>query len=279
MKPRANIVDRSWAWPAVAIVTWASAWTLAWLVARATDSSLAGMAAGCLAACGLAARAATPARRALLATGFPASLALSGVAAGLPPWAWLFPLAALLMIYPVRAWRDAPVFPTAPDALEGLAARLSLPATPRLLDAGCGLGHGLRALRREWADACLVGVERSGLLAALCAVTRPRDRIRCADMWQLAWQDYDLVYVFQRPESMAEAWRKACNDMRPGSWLVSLDFPVPGIRADVTRQPPGGRPVRAYRIPPSAATRVALPEAASTQCRRDLVRVPAANPR
>ena len=33
------------------------------------------------------------------------------------------PLAVLLALYPVQAWRDAPLFPTAPDALDGLADR------------------------------------------------------------------------------------------------------------------------------------------------------------
>jgi hypothetical protein len=49
----------------------------------------------------------------LIAAGFPLSLALTG-AAGLPAWAWLVPLALLLLVYPLNAWRDAPLFPTPP---------------------------------------------------------------------------------------------------------------------------------------------------------------------
>jgi len=48
-------------------------------------------------------------RRAIIGLGFPLSLALSGVAT-LPAWAWLLPLALLLLIYPLNAWRDAPCF-------------------------------------------------------------------------------------------------------------------------------------------------------------------------
>ena len=38
----------------------------------------------------------------------------------------------------------------------------------------------------------------------------------------------DLVYLFQRPESMPRALDKARTEMRPGAWLASLDFPLPG---------------------------------------------------
>ena len=48
-------------------------------------------------------------RRGLIAAGFPLSLAL--VAVALPALAWLVPLALLLLVYPLNAWRDAPLFP------------------------------------------------------------------------------------------------------------------------------------------------------------------------
>jgi Asp-tRNA(Asn)/Glu-tRNA(Gln) amidotransferase A subunit family amidase len=48
-------------------------------------------------------------------------------------------MALLLAAYPLRTWRDAPLFPTPVDALDGLAAQLPLVAGARVLDAGCGL--------------------------------------------------------------------------------------------------------------------------------------------
>jgi len=57
-------------------------------------------------------------RRAIIALGFPLSLTASGAAA-LPGWACL-PL--LLLIYPLNAWRDAPLFPTLFNALKDLLA-------------------------------------------------------------------------------------------------------------------------------------------------------------
>ena len=68
------------------------------------------------------------------------------------------------------------------------------------------------------------------------------------DMWSVAWSGFDLVYVFQRPESMQRAWDKACREMPEGSWLVSLEFEVPGLAPAVQLTCPDGRFVWIYRI-------------------------------
>jgi SAM-dependent methyltransferase len=186
-------------------------------------------------------------RRALVASGFPAS-ALAGGAA-LPAWSWLLPLAVLAGAYPLRAWRDAPLFPTPPRALDALAAQLPLADGARVLDAGCGLGHGLRALRSAWPRARVHGVEWSWPLALAARLGCPGASVRRADMWAGSWAGFDLVYLFQRPESMARAWDKACAEMRAGAWLVSLEFALPG-RAPDLRLPAGERrSVLAWRVP------------------------------
>ena len=77
-------------------------------------------------------------RRLMIGLGFPLSLALSG-AVSLPAWAWLLPLALLLLIYPLNAWRDAPLFPTPPNALRALAAQAPVPHAALVLDAGLDL--------------------------------------------------------------------------------------------------------------------------------------------
>ncbi|SFE43644.1 hypothetical protein SAMN04489711_10237 [Paracidovorax wautersii] len=187
-------------------------------------------------------------RRALIAAGFPLSLALTGAAAGVPAWAWLVPLALLLLVYPLNAWRDAPLFPTPHAALGGLAQQAPLPAGAAVLDAGCGLGDGLIALRRAYPQARLHGLEWSWPLRALCALRCPWARVRRGDIWAACWGGYQLVYLFQRPESMARAAAKAQAEMAPGSWLVSLAFEVPGATPFARLQPPGGHAVWVYRL-------------------------------
>lgn len=188
-------------------------------------------------------------RRAIGLAGFPLSALAAGAGAGVPAWWWLLGLLPLLALYPPRAWRDAPLYPTAPDALRGLAAALG--TAPRsVLDAGCGLGHGLRALAVEFPQARLHGVEWSAVLALLCRLRGAGARIERGDMWAPGrFAGHDLVYLFQRPESMARAWAKACGEMAPGSWLVSLEFEVPGVTPQRCLRQPGRRPVWVYRLP------------------------------
>jgi len=236
-------------WPLPALAAWAAGWIVMMLLERTGGLAPApAVAAGLLASAMPAVWADTFWRRVIVAGGFPLSLLLSGAAAGLPAWSWLLPLAALVLAYPVTAWRDAPVFPTPRDALAGLDAHVALAPDARILDAGCGLGHGLRALRAVWPQARLAGVEWSWPLALLSRLRCPWARIERGDMWRASWATQDMVYLFQRPESMARALAKAQAEMRPGSWIVSLEFAAAGRTPHARLALPSGRPLWIYRV-------------------------------
>lgn len=242
-------------WPLPALLAWAAAWGGWWALGRLGMPGPLGWALAC--AGGGALALAWPGlarwRRVWLAAGFPASTVGLGLAAGLPAWAWLLPLGLLLLAYPLRAWRDAPLFPTPARALTGLALLAPLPAGARVLDAGCGLGQGLRALRGQYPEATLAGTEWSPLLA-LAARWRCRDAaVKRGDLWADDWSAQDLVYLFQRPESMARAWAKARAEMAPGRWLVSLDFAVPEVPPTHVLEGQDGPTLWLYQIPPPPA--------------------------
>lgn len=240
-------------WPAPALLVWAAGW-LAWVAL-----SRAGLAPG--AAFALAWALSSPLawachgrlRRLIASAGLPLSALALALATGiaLPPWLWLLPLVLLLAAYPLRAWRDAPYFPTSCGALQGLDAVTGAPR--RVLDLGCGLGHGLAELHRLWPQAELRGVEWSPPLAWLAALRARAGgwpaRVQRGDMWALPWAGHDLVYLFQRPESMTGAWAKARRELAPGAWLVSLEFVVPGVEPWTSLQGAGRRTVWIYRIP------------------------------
>lgn len=234
-------------WPVPALLTWAGAWLVFIALQRVVPPVVALIAASALGTVA-SVLGGTWWRRGLIAAGFPLSLALLG-AASLPTWAWLVPLALLLLVYPLNAWRDAPLFPTPRNALQGLVTHAPLPPGARVLDAGCGLGDGLKALRQAYPAADVHGLEWSWPLRWLCALRCPWAHVRRADMWAADWSTYRVVYVFQRPESMARAAAKAAAEMAPGSWLVSLEFAVPGAVPTAQMQAPGGKAVWLYRMP------------------------------
>jgi SAM-dependent methyltransferase len=247
-----NLPTRRWPWPLPALAAWALSWTLWVLACRSGVPPLLALllAAGtgglvALSCQGLA-------RRLWVAGGFPLSALALGAADGFPAWGWLLLLLPLLLAYPLRAWRDAPFFPTPAAALAGLDSVVGTQA--HVLDVGCGLGHGLRALRRLWPQAQIEGVEWSPLLALLARLACPWAHVRRGDLWAGSWAAYGLVYAFQRPESMARLWAKAQAELPAGSWLVSLEFAVPGVAPHACLQRPGQRPVWVYRTA-AASTR------------------------
>jgi hypothetical protein len=235
-------------WPLPAVLTWLAAWGLFTALLHSGLSPLLALGS----ACGLGVVASLLGsswwRRLMIGLGFPLLLAVSG-ALSLPAWAWLVPLLLLLLIYPLNAWRDAPLFPTPRDALKDLAAHATLRQGAIVLDAGCGLGDGLKALRGAYPQAQLHGIEWSWPLRGLCALRCPWAKVRQGDIWQADWSMYDLVYLFQRPESMPRAVTKALAELKPGSWLVSLEFEALALQPQACLRAPDGRPVWLYQQP------------------------------
>jgi SAM-dependent methyltransferase len=235
-------------WPLPALFAWLLAWVLFALGGSAGLPAAAAFALAAMAAAAVALLAEGRWRRTLTAAGFPLSALALGALPALPPWLWALAALPLLLAYPLRAWRDAPFFPTPAAALQGLDRCVALVPGAVVLDAGCGLGHGLQALRAVWPQARLRGLEFSRPLAFVAARRCPGAQIVRGDMWAASWAGVDLVYLFQRPESMARALAKAEAEMAPGAWLASLEFEVQGRAATACHAVPGQRPVWLYRL-------------------------------
>lgn len=238
-------------WPLPALGTWLLAWVsyrvllhweLPWSVAWATACVLGALCARL---------ASTPWRRVCVGAGFPLSWVLMGQFPGQSPleaaW-WLLPLALLCSLYPLNAWADAPLFPTPPNALQGLADFAPLPSGAKVVDAGCGLGAGLRALSAQYPQAQLSGWEWSRPLAWLCAWRCSGVAVSRADIWRQDWSAYQLVYLFQRPETMPRAVSKAQAELGAGAYLVSLEFEAPGLSPVARLETVPGKPVWVYRM-------------------------------
>ncbi len=235
-------------WPLPALLAWAAAWGLfVGLPGLGVATQVAMLLALAL---GISASMLGRSwwRRWIIGLGFPLSLLLLQ-AARLPGWVWLLPLLALALIYPLNAWRDAPLFPTPRSALNELPALVDIAHNAIILDAGCGLGDGLKALRRAYPQARLVGLEWSWPLRALCALRCPWAHVRQGDIWRADWSGYDLVYLFQRPESMPRAVAKARAELKPGAWLVSLEFEARELQSFAVLHTVPGKPVWVYQAP------------------------------
>lgn len=231
-----------------ALLAWAISWILYVSLLRVGLAPWLGVTLATVAGAVASAMASTQARRVAVAAGFPLSLLLSGAVA-LPAWAWLLPLAVVLLVYPMNAWRDAPLFPTPSAALSELPRKAPLAPGATILDAGCGLGHGLRALRAVFPEATLHGTEWSWPVRTAAGLLCPWARVRQGDMWRDDWRRFDMVYLFQRPETMPRAVEKARAELRPGAYLVSLEFPATELEPDAVLNTLPDKPVWIYRAP------------------------------
>ncbi|HEX5805254.1 MAG TPA: class I SAM-dependent methyltransferase [Macromonas sp.] len=235
-------------WPLPAVLVWALAWGVLWAVRASGGTPLTALLAATLTGVlGSVWGGVSRWRRALIALGFPLSWGLVSGVLVLPSWVWLVLAALLLVLYPPSTWKDAPLYPTPPDAFDGLREAVHLPWGGHVLDAGCGLGHGLVALNRAWPDLHMHGIERSWPLALLCRLRCRWATVRQGDMWAEDWSRYDLVYLFQRPESMPRAMDKAARELKPGAWLASLEFAPPEGTPVLTWECPDGRTLWLYR--------------------------------
>jgi hypothetical protein len=95
----------------------------------------------------------------------------------------------------------------------------------------------------------LFGLEWSWPLRFAAALRCPWAQVRQGDIWKANWALYDMVYVFQRPESMERAVNKANAEMREGTWLVSLDFEATSSRSAAHFVAPSGKMVWLYQVP------------------------------
>lgn len=234
-------------WPLPALLSWLAAWFIYAAVLAMGASAGPALALGAAVGAALGWLQNARWRRLIIALGFPASVLALGWQGGASGLLWLAPLALLWWLYPRRTWSEAPLFPTPRGALAQLPALAPLPPGARVLDAGCGVGDGLRELLHAYPQARVEGVEWSRPLALLARWRVRGAAARRGDLWADDWAPFALVYVFQRPESMPRVWAKACAELAPGAWLVSLDFAVPDVQPVASWQLPSGQPVWLYQ--------------------------------
>ncbi len=242
-------------WPLPALLSWLAAWFVYGAALKLGAGPGPALAVGAALAAALAWLQAERWRRLIVVLGFPASvlgLGWQGSASGL---LWLVPLVLLWWLYPRRSWSEAPLFPTPRGALSQLTAAAPLPPGARVLDAGCGVGDGLRELVHAYPTARVEGVEWSRPLALLARWRVRGATVRQGDLWADDWAPFALVYVFQRPESMPRVWAKACAELAPRAWLVSLDFAVPDVAPVASWLLASGQPVWLYQPVRKAAAK------------------------
>jgi hypothetical protein len=171
---------------------------------------------------------------------FPGAL-MAMLSLSLPPGIFLALFIFLLGLYWSIFRTQVPFYPSGPVVWEAVAALLPADRPVRFIDIGSGLGGLVLNLTERRPESAISGIELAPLpwLASWlrAALIRSRARFFRGDYTQLDFAQYDVVFAYLSPAAMLALWEKSRTEMQPGAMLLSYEFPIPGVTADVMVMP------------------------------------------
>jgi hypothetical protein len=158
----------------------------------------------------------------------------------LPAMAYLGGFLLLLLFNWGVIFTRVPLYLSRKSVWREVEALLPQDESYRLLDIGSGLGGMLLQLDQTRPLGRHEGVEISPapwLVSWIRAYMRGASaRFLRRDYRQLDLSHYDVVFAFLSPLVMQDVLHKASQEMRPGTLLLSLAFPLPGVSHDFVIQ-------------------------------------------
>ncbi len=180
---------------------------------------------------------------------------------------WLFVIflviGGLIVVKMLHAITVVSVFPVTQGAMFTSTARVKIQAIMEavpmkppdfFVDLGCGDGRALREATKRYGVRCL-GFEINPLayvLARVLCLGFGNIRIRWRNFWKADLREADVVFCYLFPDVMKRLADKLESELRPGTRVVSCNFPVPGwqpvavLHAASTLH---NDPIYVYRIP------------------------------
>jgi SAM-dependent methyltransferase len=165
-------------------------------------------------------------------------MALLVSALHLPPAIFLGGFVFFLLLFWSTFRTQVPYYPSRASTWQAVDALLPPQAPLRIIDIGSGFGGFVLSMARRRPQASLAGIEIAPLpwlvsrLRAICGANRARFIL--GDYTRLDFAEYDVVFAYLSPAAMTALWNKARAEMRPGSLLLSYEFPIEGAAPDIT---------------------------------------------
>ena len=159
---------------------------------------------------------------------------------------------SLVSVFPIT--QGAMFHPSARVRVRTALDHVPMKAGDLLVDIGCGDGRVLREANRRYGVRAL-GFEVNPLayaLARLGAIGMEGIEVRLTNFWNVDIGDADVVFCYLFPDVMGRLARKLLRELRPGTLVISCNFPLPGWRHRELLYPESSLhadPIYLYQIP------------------------------
>ena len=159
---------------------------------------------------------------------------------------------SLVSVFPIT--QGAMFHPSAKVRVRTFLDHVPMKAGDLLVDIGCGDGRVLRAAKRRYGVRAL-GFEVNPLAYALARIRIlgvQGIEVRLRNFWNVHVGDADVVFCYLFPDVMGRLAHKLEKELRPGTRVVSCNFPLPGWRHSELLYPESSihaDPIYLYRFP------------------------------
>ena len=158
----------------------------------------------------------------------------------LPPAFFLGGFVFFLLLFWSTFRTQVPYYPSRASTWQAVDALLPPDAPLRIIDIGSGFGGFVLSMAKRRPQASLAGIEIaplpwlvSRLRALFSGQYGKAARFVLGDYTRLDFAEYDVVFAYLSPAAMTALWNKARAEMRPGSLLLSYEFPIEGAAPDI----------------------------------------------
>ena len=157
----------------------------------------------------------------------------------------------IVAVFPIT--QGAMFHPSARVRVRTFLDHVPMKRSDLLVDIGCGDGRVLREAMRRYGIRAL-GFEVNPLayiLARIRTLGMEGIEVRLRNFWNVNIRDADVVFCYLFPDVMGKLAQKLEAELRPGTRIISCNFPIPGWRHSEVIYPESslyGDPIYLYQL-------------------------------
>ncbi len=155
----------------------------------------------------------------------------------IPSYFYLTAFIIFALVYWSSFRTRVPYFPSKPSLLPAVLDLLHPEASIRFIDVGSGLGGLLIELSNVNRESQFSGIEIAPLPWLVSFVRgkycKSTVRFLFGNYEKLHFGEYDVVFAYLSPAAMPALWKKAKQEMRSGTILLSYEFIIPNVTPDL----------------------------------------------